>query len=71
MSAQLTTLEEWGKSKFGEKSPNLDTLRRWAREGKIFPTPKKCGRAYFVNSHAEYVDNYNDSDFLRRVRESA
>jgi hypothetical protein len=71
VSEKLTTLEAWGRAKYGEHVPNMDTLRRWAREGKIHPAPKKQGRAYFLPEHAEYVDNYNDTNFMRRVRESA
>lgn len=71
MTEKLTTLEAWARTKYGEHAPNMDTLRRWAREGKIFPAPKKQGRTYFLPEHAEYVTDYNDSDFMRRVRESA
>jgi hypothetical protein len=71
MSAKLTTLETWARTKYGEDAPNIDTLRRWARQGKIFPAPQKQGRAYFLPENAEYVDNYNDTNFMRRVRDSA
>jgi len=69
--SRLTTLEAWARAKYGEHAPNMDTLRRWAREGKIFPAPQKQGRAYYLPEHAEYVNDYNNSDFMRRVRESA
>lgn len=70
MTEKLTTLEDWAKAKYGDHVPTRDTLRRWAREGKIFPAPKKHGRTYFLPAHAQYVENYNDSDFMRKVRES-
>jgi hypothetical protein len=37
--------------------PNLDTLRRWARDLKIFPFPQKVGRTYYVEPDAEYRDH--------------
>lgn len=49
----------------------MDTLRRWCRTGKIYPAPKKHGRTYFVEETAEYVADYNDAAFMRRVRDTA
>lgn len=67
MSEKLVTLERWGQIKYGDDVPFIGTLRRWARDGKIYPLPKKHGRSYFVAENAEYVDNYNDSAFLEKV----
>lgn len=67
MSEKLTTLEAWARLKYGESAPFIGTLRRWAREGKIYPPPKKHGRSYYVPTDAEYVDNYNDPDFMEKV----
>lgn len=67
MSEKLTTLEDWAKAKYGERAPFIGTLRRWARDGKIYPLPKKHGRSYFVLESAEYVQNYNDSAFMEKV----
>lgn len=69
--AKLITLEVWAAQLFGEASPTRDTLRRWCRETKIHPAPQKIGRTYYVSPDAQYVDNYNDTDFMRRVRDSA
>ena len=72
MKAKLITLEEWAKARYSdEASPNRDTLRRWARDGKIFPAPQKQGCKYVVPENAEYVDDFNDTDFMRRVRDTA
>lgn len=70
MSEKLITLQVWAGRVFGENGPNKDTLRRWCRDTKIFPAPKKIGRAYYVAPDAQYVDNYNSSDFMRRVRDA-
>lgn len=47
-------LIEWAKAKFGEHAPHVNTLRRWVREGRIHPQPKKVGKTWFVKPHAEY-----------------
>ena len=48
------TLADWAKSKFGERAPHIVTLRRWVREGRIFPQPQKIGKTWFVKPGAEY-----------------
>lgn len=70
MNAKLITLEAWAARMFGDSPPNRDTLRRWCRDTKIFPAPKKIGRAYYVSPDAHYVDDYSASDFMRRVRDT-
>lgn len=59
MSQRLTTLEDWAEKRYGERAPSINTLRRWARDAKIFPVPKKHGRTYYVDENAEYVSDYN------------
>lgn len=59
MSERLTTLEAWAAKRYGDHAPSIHTLRRWVREAKILPVPKKHGRTYFVEETAEYT-NYND-----------
>lgn len=59
MSDKLTTLESWAQKRYGEHAPSIHTLRRWVREAKILPIPKKHGRTYFVEETAQYID-YND-----------
>jgi hypothetical protein len=67
-TAREITLEEWASEKFGERAPHIGTLRRWARDGKIYPAPRKVGRDWLVRPHADYVTNY--SDIARVQRES-
>jgi predicted site-specific integrase-resolvase len=52
------TLEKWAE-RLLNPVPAKKTLRRWAREGKIVPVPKKSGRAYYVQEDAEYR-NWNE-----------
>ncbi|WP_417642212.1 excisionase [Enterobacter kobei] len=35
--------------------PSLSTLRRWAREGRIYPAPEIHGKEYKVVPDAVYV----------------
>lgn len=58
------TLRTWADSQFGECAPkNDETLRRWVRDGKIIPRPKKIGKGYAVHPEARYV-NFNDEASL-------
>lgn len=50
---QKITLDEWAAAEF-KVPPSLNTLRRWAREGLIFPAPIKHGRNYYVEIGAQY-----------------
>ncbi len=48
------TLEDWAQQQLGERAPNMDTLRKWAREGLIVPAPEKIGRTWFVRPESRY-----------------
>lgn len=56
MAAKLITLEAWAVATYGEASPHINTLRRWARDSLIIPTPEKHGRTYYVSPSAHYCD---------------
>lgn len=52
---KLLSLEEWVKRCYDESSaPCLNTVRRWVREQRIHPAPKKQGRGYFFDPEARY-----------------
>lgn len=68
MNQPLTTLEDWASHKYGDKAPSIFTLRRWARDGKIYPQPEKHGRTYFVAPNAQYVRDYNDPTIASMLR---
>lgn len=59
VAERLTSLEDWAEKRYGSHAPSIHTLRRWVREAKIMPAPKKHGRRYFVEESAVYL-NYND-----------
>lgn len=54
--AKLITLEAWAQDQYGEDAPHINTLRRWARDGRIMPVPEKHGRTYYVKPDARYSD---------------
>lgn len=65
-----TTLEKWAATQYGDNSPTVQTLRRWCRDGKIFPVPQKHGRSYFVEETARYVGDFNDPSFMGSIRDA-
>lgn len=76
MSTRLMSLERWAEQKYGDDSPSIGTLRRWARDGKIYPAPVKQGRSYFVQPDAEYLNLTTPnigtiSPLIRSIHESA
>ncbi|WP_071608887.1 excisionase [Entomohabitans teleogrylli] len=50
----LLTLTEWARIYYKDPPP-IGTLRRWARNGNIFPQPEKQGREYKVHDDAFYI----------------
>jgi hypothetical protein len=56
VSARLITLERWAELTYGDAAPHVNTLRRWAREVRIYPAPEKHGRTYYVRPEARYVE---------------
>lgn len=49
------TLRAWADKQW-DPPPSVHTLRRWTREGRIFPWPEKRGREYFVDPDARYIE---------------
>ncbi|MFJ2714932.1 excisionase [Pseudomonas sp. NPDC087346] len=49
------TLAEWAEEHF-RTPPSPNTLRKWAREGRIKPAPIKHGRCYYVEPSARYCE---------------
>lgn len=50
----MITLDRWAK-RF-TPAPHVNTLRAWARDGKIVPKPVKFGRAYYVQETAKHIN---------------
>ena len=51
----LIRLEQWAERNL-DPSPSLQTLRAWARTGKILGA-RKLGRAYYVPEDADVIDD--------------
>lgn len=65
----MIPLEKWAEQQYGEDAPSIYTLRRWARDGKIRPVPRKHGRTYFVQADASYVDH--QAELVKRLHGAA
>ncbi|EGT4370535.1 excisionase [Cronobacter malonaticus] len=52
---QFITLTTWAKKTYPDNPPALVTLRRWARNGNIYPPPERHGREYRVTPDAFYI----------------
>lgn len=51
---KLLTLERWAEERY-EEPPQIGTLRRWARNGNIYPPPALEGTSYKVRADAVYI----------------
>lgn len=51
---RLLTLERWAQHVFGDGAPHMNTVRRWARDGMLYPAPIKMGRTYYVRPETSY-----------------
>jgi hypothetical protein len=70
-AAPLITLDQWALSRYGEANkPHPNTLRRWAREGNIYPRPRRHGKAYMVRPEAVYVDPHNPQSLAGALEEA-
>jgi hypothetical protein len=64
--AESVTLELWALSKFAP-TPHPNTLRAWARDGKIIPQPNKIGRSYFVHPQAQHINELFQNRLADRI----
>ncbi len=62
------TLEAWAKKHF-DPVPSLWTLRRMARERRIYPRPVKVGKFYMVQEDARPVDPTVPLTLLERLQQ--
>ncbi|MEK0204476.1 excisionase [Klebsiella michiganensis] len=63
----LITLKEWNARQPRPRS--LETVRRWVRQSKIYPAPKKDGVEYLFQETAVKVEPSQSStcNLLRRI----
>jgi len=53
--AKLMKLEKWWGLIYDDPY-EAKTVRKWAREGKLFPAPIKHGRDYYIHGDARYIE---------------
>ena len=63
-NVKLIPLKSWAATKF-ERVPHHKTLQRWARQGFIYPAPRKVGKEWLLTPDAEYVTVQSLVDRLR------
>lgn len=51
---KLLSLERWAEERY-EVPPRIGTLRKWARNGNIYPPPEKEGTEYKVRPDAIFI----------------
>ncbi|WP_215787903.1 excisionase [Pantoea dispersa] len=53
--AKLLTLTEWASETYSQP-PSLSAMRRWAREGRIYPCPELQGKECRLHPQAIYLN---------------
>ncbi|WP_329604088.1 excisionase [Variovorax paradoxus] len=62
------TLPAWAAQQF-DPAPTENTLRAWARSGRIVPAPLKIGRTYWVEPTAKHIaEVMADNRLVSRLR---
>ena len=60
------SLEKWAAMNF-DPPPAIRTARLWIKAGKIYPTPVKVGRAYYVEQNAVFQSGVARPSLARRI----
>jgi hypothetical protein len=66
--ARWILLESWAKLVYGEDAPSVHTLRRWAREKRLWPEAELQGRSYYVDPEAVYRDPRRPVERVSEIR---
>jgi predicted site-specific integrase-resolvase len=62
-------LEAWAAARY-DPAPSLWVLRRWCRDGEIYPPPELVGRNYYVESNARRTTE-SRAPLLDRIKAEA
>ena len=66
MAPKKLTLKEWNSRLPRPRSE--ETVRRWVREGKIYPAPVKDGREYLFDENSVRINEQKDrTPLLERI----
>ncbi len=66
--SRLIKLETWAKDQYGDDAPSLITLRRWARNGNLFPAAEQHGKCWYVTPGTKYMAQNNGSSIIDRMK---
>ena len=53
--SRMVTLEAWARLEFGDASPCMTVLQKYAKNNLIAPPAMKVGRKWMVDREARYV----------------
>lgn len=73
--SRMVTLTVWAREEFDDPIPSKATLCKYAKNGMIFPLPKKVGNRWRVERSARFVGiekpliKENDNPLLKRILE--
>ena len=59
-------LTDWAAKHYSPPPP-LFTLRRWAREGEIWPAPERVGKFWYVDESAERLGHTTGPTLVQRL----
>lgn len=60
-------LTEWAAKHYSPPPP-LFTLRRWARDGEIWPPPEKVGKAWYVDESAQRLGSSAAPNLVQQLQ---
>lgn len=60
-------LENWARAQYGNDAPDPRTLRRWARNGHLYPPAEQHGKCWYVRPDAKYT-TANTGSILDRMK---
>jgi predicted site-specific integrase-resolvase len=65
--ARWIKLETWAHTQYGDDAPDPRTLRRWAREGHLYPPAEQHGKCWYVAPDAKY-SAHNSGSIIDRMK---
>ena len=69
MTPRLVSLPTWAEMVYGPDAPHINTIRNWARDGKLYPPAEKHGRDYYVSPDTQYAGNEAAIERIKRQNE--
>lgn len=63
-------LKDWAATRYSP-CPSSWVLRRWVREGQIYPPPEMVGSAYYVDESATRMLPNQPSSLVDRLKQAA